>query len=356
MGTRASFCVCLLILLSFCELGADNPTAMVWHEEILKRGLDPAKVVDLYAITPEMKDWTQRVTQGPIGSLAKLNRLQDSLFDRNQFPFEYDSNINLTAAEAFSQRRGNCLSFTVLFVALSRSIGIDTHLISARRVASVDKDHSVDLVVVNRHVVAGFKVAATLHIFDFQLNKEALHGYTIIDDFGACSMYHTNIGAQFLRNGDPESAREHLQVAAILNPRHTGAWVNLGVARRRLGDDDGALFAYLKALEADPDSASALTNIAALLNDQGKLEQAREALLRAADRTSSPYTLLTVADLEMARGEMAQARAHIRRARRLGPRIPEVFDSLSRWAYLNGKPEKAASYQRKAAHLRAPSD
>lgn len=321
------------------------------REALEARGLDPATVVDPLGVTPEMAEWARAVTRGNCSQLARLHRLQVALFDPGQFPFEYDRSLNLTAAEAFHQRRGNCLAFTVLFVALGRSVGVPVQLYRAERVLRVAREE--DLVVLNRHVVAGLPLAAAIKVFDFQVDSEIAYGhFEPLPDRSASAMYHTNIGVRLLRDGDLDPARRHLEIATLLDPALASAWVNLGVARRRGGDVEGAMSAYAQALVAEPGNASALTNIASIHRAAGREGEARAALAAAAQEGSTAFSLVSLADIQLARGELDDARRSLLRARRSGGAFPEVYEGLARWAELDGRLDKAQEFRQRAAELR----
>lgn len=65
-----------------------------------------------------------RAAAGEGTDRERLKSLQQFLFDEERFPFEYETRGTYGAQEAFRLRRGNCVSFTSLFIALGRSLGI----------------------------------------------------------------------------------------------------------------------------------------------------------------------------------------------------------------------------------------
>lgn len=332
---------------------SDAGGAGSWARELERRGVDPATAVFPFTTSPEMEQWAAEVLRGHLGDsgLAKLVAIQDALFDPS-FGFTYDSEETLTAAEAFELRRGNCMSFTALFVAMARSAGIRTFLMSVRREPEVGRDD--DLVIVNRHVVAGYRGGASqVNIFDFYITTAGPYMQSrTIDDVTATAMFHTNLGADEIREGSLDRAIQHLEIATVLAPDWAPGWVNLGVALARLGKVDRAFEAYGRALEAEPQNPSALTNIAFLYRQQGLPQQADTALRAAAHQTTNPYTLIATADSEMMRGRYSAAARYLRKARWWYGDEPEVYDGLARLATLRGDRGAAARHSRRAAELR----
>jgi tetratricopeptide (TPR) repeat protein len=265
--------------------------------------------------TTEMEGWVDDVLNGSGSKTAdaKLDVIQQAMFDRG-FDFEYAEGLTLTAAEAFEQRRGNCMSFTALFVALARSAGIDAYLLYVRRTPEVEKED--DLVVINHHVVAAHRSPRKVRVYDFYLTTaEPFIQQHVIDDVLATAMYHNNIAGHAIREGDLAHAERNLRITTTLAPNWPPGWVNLGVTRFRSGDSEGALSAYRKVLELDPTHPSALTNMAYLYRELGWEEEANTALRAAAHRSNNPFTLIALADVEMFRGDYGKAADYLRRAR-----------------------------------------
>lgn len=329
-----------------------------WKRAILELGADPSEVIYPFDSTPEMAAWVESMLARykPVAPIDRLRMLQRVLFDPGDFEFEYDAPVNLTGSEAFVQRRGNCMAFTAMFVALSRLMGLETFLVAVTRdPPRVERDNGV--VVVSRHVIAGYSHGTTLYLFDFYTESDIPHrSQRPMNDVQASAIFHTNLGGNAIREGDLESAGRHLELATLLDPGLAPAWVNLGVTRSRMGDLEGALEAYGGALRADPDQPSALTNMAHVYRQQGRPAEAQAALRAAAEGRSSPFTLIALADIERARGEIDRARGLLHRARRTHPKVPEIFDALARLEIQAGNPGTAARHHRKAEKLRAASD
>ncbi|HOC44194.1 MAG TPA: tetratricopeptide repeat protein [Thermoanaerobaculales bacterium] len=323
-----------------------------WAREVERRGVDSSAAVYPFTTTPEMERWVLEALQGRLsdGAGSQLKSIQQALFSPD-FAFSYDADLTLTAAEAFATRRGNCLSFTAMFVAMARSVGIRAFLMSVQRQPEVDRDGS--LVVVNRHVVAGHRLSSSeVGIFDFYVTSAGPYiQQRLIDDVTATAMYHTNLGGDAIRRGDLDAAVRHLGIATALAPEWAPGWVNLGVARYRLGDTEGAFADYQRALEAEPDNASALANMAFIYREQGRLVEAELALRAAAHQTTNPFTLIAMADAEMMRQQWGAAARYLRKARWWYRDEPEVYKARARLARKTGDPAAAERNQRRAAEL-----
>ena len=100
------------------------------------------------------------------------------------------------------------------------------------------------------------------------------------------------------------------------NPKSMVAWTNLGNVEARLGRKPAAEEAFRKALELDPDSADTLNNLAWLLYEEKRIEEA-EPLARKAVITKAPdpwMRLDTLARILAARGACDEARMTFRQA------------------------------------------
>jgi len=324
-----------------------------WQRALAELPVDSNQVVYPFSATPEMVEWASvklapYVTSSPE---VRLQTLQKAFFEADEFEFEYDQARTLTAEEAFAARNGNCMSFTSLFIALSRSVGIPTFLVSVKRQPDVEMDQG--LVVVNRHVVAGYRAPTRIYTYDFYVaSSTPVAGLRVIDDLTASAIYHTNIGGLAIRQGDLPTAIHNLQIATVLAPGWAPGWVNLGVAFSRLGEQEAAFDALQMALEAEPSNSSALINLSKVYRDQGRKDEADIAMRAAAEGTRNPFTLITLADAEILRGDFEEARRYLRRARWWYAKEPYVYDAMARLAQIEGDSEKAQKYRDKAAELR----
>jgi Flp pilus assembly protein TadD len=324
-----------------------------WKAAISELPVDAEEVVYPFHVNQEMQAWAREKVasfQGA-GPEIRLQVLQHAFFDKGEFEFEYEQARTLTAEEAFAARHGNCMSFTSLFVALARSLDYPAVLVGVERQPEVEREGG--LVVVSRHVVAGYRAPNRLYTYDFYVaDSTPKISPNIIDDVAASAIYHTNIGGHAIRQGDLQGALHNLEIATVLAPDWAPAWVNLGVTHSRLGDTEAAFDAFQQALLVEPGNSSALVNLAKMYREQGLDEEAENAMRAAAEGTRNPFTLISMADVEMLRGRFAEARQYLRRARWWYGKEPHVYDALARLARLEGDEDKAAANRQRAAQLR----
>jgi len=326
-----------------------NLTPQQWEAEVRKRGVDPREVSNPLQVTETMREEaTHLAGWGTPG--RRLDQLQTSLFDQRAFPFSYQLRTTLTAAEAYHRRQGNCLSFTNLFIALGRSIGIPVSMGLVLKVRSSEKEG--DLIVVNNHVLAVYYAEDATKYYDFDLTRrERPAQFKELDDMWITALYLNNRGADELRGGHVSSASGFFENAIRLAPKFAFAWGNLGVARRRTGDTAGALEAYGHALEIVPDNPTILSNLSGLFRSLGREAEARTAIEAARMSAASPHQLLVRGDLELSRGRIDQAISFYKKARRMAPKLPEVYVAIARAELARKRPDVARKSLNRALKL-----
>ncbi|MFM9969717.1 MAG: tetratricopeptide repeat protein [Burkholderiales bacterium] len=99
-------------------------------------------------------------------------------------------------------------------------------------------------------------------------------------------------GLALSETGAIDKAIEHLNICVKLAPGHVNAWVAIGVAEQRLGHSLEAEQALRKAMTLDPANGWAQGNLAAILANAGKLDEAIPHFRNAARRRPSDATPL----------------------------------------------------------------
>lgn len=336
-------------LTTACASRSPLRTPEQWEREVRHLGLDPDVVGNPVAYTPEMRAKALQVAgQGRVPE--QLGKLQAHLFDRGEFPFTYDARGTFTAAEAFETRRGNCVSFTNLFIALGRSLGIPVRaaLLSFRG----DAEREGGLVVVNTHIVAAYVHGGKVTFYDFAQRRDAPPvGLQLIDDLWISAIFLNNRGVEALRAGNAAAAVPYFEAAVKLAPDFQAVYGNLGVARRQAGDPRGALDAYRRVLEITPRDPTVLNNVASLYQSMGQEEEARAALRAAKLSGATPFLLITRGDLELSQGNIKEALKLYRWARRMDPTLAEPLLGMARGYMARGRERAAVRVLREALEI-----
>jgi Flp pilus assembly protein TadD len=331
----------------------DSPAGFVvspgrWRAGVARRGIDPPDVPNPMEATPAMQAAAKEL--GGTGSLdERLERLRAALLDKAKFTFEYERGSTFSAAETFEARRGNCVSFTNLFIALARSRGIrlQAALVSGHGIS----EREGDLIVTYNHMVAVSPRSSgrSAKIYDFYAMTEQLAGrLTLLDDFAVAGIRASNAGIAHLGHGEYATAEHDLELAVKLAPRLGSLYANLGLAKWRRGDVAGAFASFRRGLEIEPHCPSVLHNLAALYVEQQKPKEARAALAALDVADSSPYALIVRGDLELHAGNVKGAISNYREAAALDSKLTDPWLAIARAELVRGRPEASRKAARKA--------
>jgi len=115
-----------------------------------------------------------------------------------------------------------------------------------------------------------------------------------------------DLGVAYFERGETRRAASEFERAVNLRPDWVRALVNLGDARLALGDGDGAIAAYRRAVRIAPDDPGAANNLAwALLQDPARWREAEAIIDGALARRPEPrgYYLDTLGALRLKQGD-----------------------------------------------------
>ena len=321
------FAIALALLIGVAAAGEQTPP------------LDPLHIND------EMKSWIDARVFALHSDSYRAHSLMTAL---NSLNLQYQLGRTGTAADVFSSRKFNCVSFSFLFVGLSRHIGLKTHFL--RAIDDPGYTQEGELVVVNEHMTAGVSDGARSRILEFQfLPDPSTHRFRRLTDQQAIALYYSNLGAEKLFEDKPAAAATLFEIAIEKQGDLSEIWVNLGVARRRAGQHEAAEAAYLKALELDPSDSRAYLNLASLMWRLGQ-ENATDRLLHLLEQgdPEDPYAYLVLGDHALRGRRIQDAERFYRRAVRKDRRSGEARAAWGMALLEQGETRKAGKQLRKA--------
>jgi len=263
-------------------------------------GVEPASsaLVDeaaVLAVSAEMQAFLDAHVARQADRLTRVRQLAGAIVDASRFGLKYDETTR-TASETFRTRRGNCLSFSNMFVAMARRLG----LAASFQEVDVPPDWSFkdDSFVLNRHVDVFVDLGKDgEHVVDFNMDDfRTTYDRRRISDARALAHFYNNLAVERMQAGDAASALLYFRRATGHDPLFSPAWTNLGILYLRKGHPEYAEAAYLQALKADGGDLVAMSNLASLYERRGDKERATAYRNRVADhRQRNPYYRLQLA-------------------------------------------------------------
>lgn len=332
-------------LLSGERLGvAGAPKGLVSESEVL-------------AVGPEMRAFVREHVNLGATDVFKLQQLIDALMKSATFGLEYDI-VTHTASETFRSRRGNCLSFANMFVALARVAGLDAEFEEVE--IPPDWSMSNQVFVLNQHVnVAVDLGAAGVHVVDFNISDfKSSYKIRAISDRRAVAHFFNNIGVERMQDGEVAAAVTMFR-RAVESERgdFSAAWNNLGTLYRTAGLLDHAEACYLEALRADKHDTVAMSNLVGLYEKIGRGDEADVYRKRVREhRLRNPYHRFRLAQDAFFERDFDAAIEHLKQAIRRQDREDRFFFLLGLCHLMEGREAEARRWMTRAEELAGNAD
>ena len=247
----------------------------------------------------------------------RLERTLSFLFDPAGLGMTYAPDTTHTVEQAYRRREANCLSFTLLVLALVREAGLEADAQYFDEVLTW-RQHDENIVQGN-HVNAGVRVRQQRYTVDVASDDIIVRGMPErIGDDRLVALYYSNRAMELTLDGNHAAAVPYMAQALALDQRSATLWSNAGVVRLRNGDDAGADDAYARALSLDARHSGALFNLIQSRERHGDLV-ALERLQQRARKvlSANPFHHFLQGHAAETRGDPQAALAHYRRAIRL---------------------------------------
>ncbi|MGH8062542.1 MAG: tetratricopeptide repeat protein [Pseudoxanthomonas sp.] len=324
------------------------------------------------AVPPQLQVQLQEEVIAPAhGDLDRLRRLVWFMGDGERgLGLQYREDATYTVAEAYLNRQANCVTYTLMFLALAHLAGLEAYPQEIEETLSWQQLD--DIVYRSNHVNVRVRVGMQRYLVDvggdFVVGR---HPAKPISMQRALAQYYNNRAVTLLSEQRLPAALAHADIALGLDPDYPTTWSNTGVLRLRSGDRSGAERAYATALSLDPENASALFNMVGLYQRNG--DRMREASFRKrldkVERRDPFHQFLLAMEYEK-QGDGGRAAKHYLRAIQLHGDEHRFYSGLARAYLLDGDPRRArraleralalardeasrASYQARLAQLSA---
>lgn len=370
-NVRLMLLVWLALALAGCSNAPSFPQAVAHNAQSLERALSGELILghhwraeelpayDLFLLTAEMREFAERAASNKRRSFARAEALQRALLlpvDKGGLGITYNSDLTQTPIAAFAQRRVNCVSFTLMYVALARHIGLNAYVNEVDLPPSWDLRNK-DAFLFLRHVNAKVKLAREEVVIDLEMDRysPAYRQRAISEDLAAAQFYN-NRGMELSAAGDVSGGFSYLRKALLLDDKQSYIWSNFATLYRRQGFFPEAEAAYLYGLSLDAQDLTIISNLAGLYGLLGDSERADFYFARAErHRDTNPYYRYSRATFALQEGRPDQALGLIREALKQRDDEPRFYALAADIYEQLGNTAAATKMRKKMQSLQLPS-
>ncbi len=317
----------------------------------------PTDLRELLKIDEPMRRFFGERLRRPHGhSGDQLRALMESLLQPEGLHFAYDAEGTFDARETFRQRRGNCVSFSFLVVAVAREFGYTASFQSAAN--SVRWERFGDRIVSVHHLNVRVEADGGNYVIDLWPELASGTGAAMrrVSDQRAFAQFYDTAGFFKLLHAQPAEALQFMTLATKTDPDYADAWANLGSLLSHLGNLVEARACFERSLEADSRCVLGLDGYVTVLRRLGSPEDLRTATKyeRRAQgiRDRNPYYQQLLAERAQEHGDWVAAEKLLRRAIALKNDEPQFYEQWVKALRQLGREDDARRATAKLEKLR----
>ncbi|WP_237057308.1 transglutaminase domain-containing protein [Microbulbifer sediminum] len=217
---------------------------------------------ELFVVSSEMRAYLDRVGVGN-SPIVRLNAVLKDLKAKD-FRLHYDLNQTASAAEAFSEKRGNCVSFAAMVVSMARYLGAEARLnqaaIPVRQQLAANTAES-GYVQNIRHINAVVISDGRPYVIEEDFRIFAGKYLSQLSDREAYAIYLNNLAMEAVRREEYAEAFHYSREAILNNEEASYLWAGLGTVYRRSGQLELARKSYQHALALNNEDSVARHNL-----------------------------------------------------------------------------------------------
>src|SRR6476659_769021 len=296
--------------------------------------VDPIAQDQVMAMPAELQARVHEVLlAGDPSATSRMQRLINFVVDdKNGLGMQYDESATYTVTQAYSARKANCLTFTLLVLAVAKEAGLEAY---PQEIGETLSWRMVEGTIYREnHINAGVRIGGHRYSIDPAADLIFLpRPPTRVSHERLLAHYYNNVAVDRLQEGRADIALKDMAVAESLDPTYATLWSNAGVMALHAGD----------AVTAERNYRRALSNMVQILrrrNDPSAVEYQQR--LSRVEQRDPLQQFLQALDYEQM-GNYPRAIASARRAIQLMPEEHRFYAALARL------------YERVGDHTRARS-
>ncbi len=301
----------------------------------------------------EMRKFTRQLTSENQSTNAKILAILNGLFKSSSTPFKYTADKTLTASEAFTEKAGNCLSFSALFVTLAREAGLTAkfNTVDIPITWGEQDDHTY---ILYKHINTSIKNGPSKKtIVDVtQGIYKTRYAQSTISDRAAEAQFYNNLATEHMVKNDIFQAFRYLKKGLSLSRDNSYLWSNLATLYHRENLNQEAEQAFLYAIQKDPKNLAAISSLQRLYKSTGEINKAIDLQKKAETiRLKNPYFQYRKAIAAFRNKNYEQAIEHIIEAINRLDNEPRFHLILGASQLMLGQQKKGTSTMARAIEL-----
>ena len=295
-----------------------QPPEHLFNDRLFSAPSERIRADDVFAVSGEMRRYLTTEIGEQLRTKGPQQGLIDALYSKDQLKVEYDSAKTRNAAQTFADRAGNCLSLMIMTAALSRELGLTVHYQSVLVDEVWSRSGGLYFAIGHVNLIVGKKYHdirsriddnAYLTIDFLPLGETRGQRSWAIAENTVIAMYMNNRAAEALAREQVDDAYWWAREAIRQDPVFVSSYNTLGVVYRRHGNSPEAERALAHALRRDPENTQVMSNLAAVLGDQGRVAEAKILSAKLEQkRPNPPYHFFNQGVAAMQAGDFKTAR------------------------------------------------
>jgi tetratricopeptide (TPR) repeat protein len=275
----------VLALAAGCAAVPPPPsTEQLFNDTAFAAPSERIDAADIFAVSGEMRRYVREQIAGDMRAKGRPQGLFDALYTSGQLKLEYDATATRNAAQAFTDRAGNCLSLVIMTAALAKEIGLQVRY---QQVSGEDAwSRSGDTYFASAHV----NVTLARDRRDPRVRSDERQLLTIdfippkenampprqweLSEATVIAMFMNNRAAEALAAGRIDDAYWWARAAIGQDPKYLSAYNTLGVVYKKHGALQQAERVLEEVLAREPANLNAMTNLALVYEDEGRQREA----------------------------------------------------------------------------------
>lgn len=272
-------------------------------QAILGHEVSPEELpdLDLFALTPEMASFAQKAVRHAEGSFAKVRALHYALLlpeSEGGRGIVYDAYATRIPSVAFQERRVNCLSFSLLYVAMAQHLKLNAKINEVETPPTWnlrDKDSFFLMRHVNVKIPLRERWISPLQsdeaVVDLEMGRyKPSYMQRYISTELAAAQFYNNRGMELASEGKINEAFLYLRKALAEDDQQSYIWNNFASLYLKKNLQREAELIYQHGLKLNPNDLTIMTNLAGFYRKNDNPDKAAKfSKLAQQYRQSNPF-------------------------------------------------------------------